>query len=143
MANQSSTTKKVADAAHTAVDKGKDVADTAFDKAKDIGSAVYDKAKDVASAAVDKADDAASAAGGGLKTLADTVRHNTPHEGMMGAASTGVASALESGGRYLQEQGLSGMAEDVTDLIKRNPMLAVLIGVGIGFLLAKATSSRS
>jgi len=44
MANQSSTTKKVADAAHTAVDKGKDVADTAFDKAKDIGSAVYDKA---------------------------------------------------------------------------------------------------
>jgi hypothetical protein len=33
------------------------------------------------------------------------------------------------------------MAEDLTDLIKRNPIPAVLIGVGIGFLLAQLTRS--
>jgi hypothetical protein len=50
-----------------------------------------------------------------------------------------VASALDSSGRYLEEQGLSGMAEDVTNLIRRNPIPAMLIGVGLGFLLARLT----
>jgi hypothetical protein len=33
------------------------------------------------------------------------------------------------------------MADDVTELIRRNPIPAMLIGVGIGFLLAKVMRS--
>jgi hypothetical protein len=55
--------------------------------------------------------------------------------------ASGVASALDSSGRYLEEQGLSGMADDVTNLIRRNPIPAMLIGVGLGFLLARLTRS--
>jgi ElaB/YqjD/DUF883 family membrane-anchored ribosome-binding protein len=29
------------------------------------------------------------------------------------------------------------MAEDLTDLIKKNPIPAVLVGIGVGFLLAQ------
>ena len=35
------------------------------------------------------------------------------------------------------------MADDLTDLIRRNPIPALLVGVGVGFLLARATTSRS
>jgi F0F1-type ATP synthase assembly protein I len=33
------------------------------------------------------------------------------------------------------------MAEDVSELIRRNPIPAMLVGVGIGFLLAKVFRS--
>jgi ElaB/YqjD/DUF883 family membrane-anchored ribosome-binding protein len=35
------------------------------------------------------------------------------------------------------------MVEDVGGLIKRNPIPAVLIGLGVGFLIGRALSSRS
>jgi hypothetical protein len=35
------------------------------------------------------------------------------------------------------------MAGDLTNMIKNNPIPSILIGVGIGFLLARLTSSRS
>lgn len=62
-----------------------------------------------------------------------------PREGMLGA----VADSLEKTGRYMQEEGIRGMAEDVTELIRRNPIPAMLVGVGIGFLLAKVLRRRS
>jgi uncharacterized membrane-anchored protein YhcB (DUF1043 family) len=35
------------------------------------------------------------------------------------------------------------MASDVTEMIKRNPIPALLMGIGLGFMLARLTSSRS
>jgi hypothetical protein len=58
-----------------------------------------------------------------------------------------VADTLEGGGRYLQEHGLSGIGEDLTNLVRRNPVPAVLLGIGLGlglgYLIARVTSSRS
>jgi hypothetical protein len=76
-----------------------------------------------------------------MQSLAGTIREKAPQEGMMGHAASSVAGALESGGRYLQEEGLSGMGRDISSLIRRNPIPAVLIGVGIGYLIARATRS--
>jgi len=61
----------------------------------------------------------------------------------MGQATETVANTIERGGQYLQQEGLSGMADDLTTMIKRNPIPALLLGVGIGFILARLTSSRS
>jgi hypothetical protein len=60
---------------------------------------------------------------------------------MLGTAASTVADTLEHTGRYIQDEGLAGMADDVTELIRRNPIPAMLIGVGIGFLLAKVMRS--
>jgi hypothetical protein len=38
---------------------------------------------------------------------------------MMGTAASRVANALECGGRYLEEEGLSGLADDLTDLFRQ------------------------
>jgi hypothetical protein len=111
----------------------------ASDKAKDVASAVAGKAKDMASAVGHSAEDATHALGSGMQSLGGTIREHSPQSGILGAAGTTVASNLESGGRYLQKEGLSGIAEDMTDLIRRNPVPAMLIGIGLGFILARAT----
>jgi hypothetical protein len=62
---------------------------------------------------------------------------------MAGEASTAVANTLENTGRHLQKEGLKGIADDVTNLIRRNPIPALLVGLGVGFLIARATTRRS
>lgn len=134
MAN--TTTKKV----EQAIDKTKEGAEYVADKAKDAASAVVDGASSLAGSAVKGIDSAAQAVGSGTKSVADTVRRNTPDEGILGAASNKLADGLEAGGKYLEEQGVSGLVGDVSEIIKRNPIGALLVGVGIGYLLARATS---
>jgi hypothetical protein len=125
--------------AHVA-EKAKDTASSVMDKAKDVASSVAGQARSVASNLGDRADDATSAVGGGMKTLASSLRERAPQGGMMGSAASSVAGALESGGRYLQEHGLGDMGGDLVNLIRRNPIPAMFVGIGIGYLFARATS---
>jgi len=134
---------KAQDFGSAAMNQAKDTASNLAGKAKDAASGLADRAKDAASYAGHKAEDATAAVGSGMKTLAGQVRQNAPHDGMLGSAASSVAGALDSTGNYLREQGISGMAEDFTGLVRRNPIPALLIGVAVGFLIARATSSRS
>jgi len=146
------TMDKAKDVAGQAYDKAKDVAGQAYDKAKDVAGQAYDKAKDAASSVGDMVSNAASSvgktaenltssAGASLRNLGDTMRENTPHEGMLGTASQAVANTLRDSGKYLEEAGLSGIGEDLTQLIRRNPVPAVLVGIGIGFLMGRVLRS--
>jgi hypothetical protein len=126
-----------------AKNKGQEAAGNVMDKAKDVASSVADKAKDAASAVGQGAENATHAVGSGIKSLGETIRDKGPHGGFMGTASSSLAGTLESSGRYLEREGLSGMAEDVTNLIRRNPIPALLIGVGLGFCIARLTMPRS
>jgi len=134
-----------------------------FEKAKEAGSQAFNKAKDMGSQAIDKAKEAASSVGGmvsqaasnvgktaenlttsagsSLKNLGDTISQHTPREGMLGNASQTVANSLRDSGQYLEQAGLSGVAEDVTQLIRRNPVPAIMIGIGVGFLIGRAMRS--
>jgi hypothetical protein len=118
----------------------KDVASETAGKAKDIGSNVAQKAGEAASFVGKKADEATNAVGAGMKNLAGTIRDKAPDKGVVGAAGSAVADTLESSGRYLQQHGLSGISEDLTNMIRRNPIPAVLLSVGVGFLIARATT---
>jgi hypothetical protein len=62
---------------------------------------------------------------------------------MLGSASKSVADAIDNAGKYVEDKNLHGMMDDVTGLIKRNPVPALLLGLGIGFLIGRALSSRS
>jgi ElaB/YqjD/DUF883 family membrane-anchored ribosome-binding protein len=122
------------------MDKAKEAACSVMDKTKEAVSSVAHTVGHAGAAIGEKAHDATDAVGSGMKSLAGTIRHNMPREGALGTASASVAESLESGGRYLQREGMGGMARDITDLIRRNPVPAVLVGIGIGFLLAKLTA---
>src|SRR5262245_57978426 len=116
------------------------VAHKAGELASTVGGKVASTASNVASTVGEKAEDAVSAVGSGMSSLAGTIREKGPHGGFLGTAASKVASGLETGGEYLREQGLSGMFEDVTALVRRYPIQSLLIGFGVGFLLARATS---
>lgn len=118
----------------------REAAGIALEGAKEMASTATKKAGEAATYVGQKVEDATAAVGGGMKTLAGTIRDSGPQQGMLGSASSAVASTLESGGRYLQEHGLRGVGEDLTSVIRRNPIPALLIGIGLGFLIARATS---
>ena len=102
------------ESAGTTLEKAKDMGSNALEKAKDMGSDVIEKAKGYATNVSEQASQAASRIG------------------------NKVEQTYEAGRDYVTERGLSGMGEDVTDLIRKNPLPAMLIGLGIGFLLARA-----
>jgi hypothetical protein len=106
-----------------------------------MASSATQTASDMASNVGHRVEDATSTVGSGMRNLAGTLRENLPHEGMMGSASSAVADTLERGGRYLEEEGLSGLGEDLTSLIRRNPIPALLVGIGVGFLIARSMRS--
>jgi len=135
------TMEKAKDVAAQAVDKTKDVASQVADRAKEAASSVGTMVSDAASNVGKKADELTSSAGSSLKGFGDTISRNAPHEGMLGDASQTVANTIKQSGRYLEEAGLSGIADDLTELIKRNPVPAVLVGLGVGFLLGRAFRS--
>jgi hypothetical protein len=122
--------------------KAQETAAQAGAQAKDLASSVSQKVGDAASFVGKKAEETAAGLGGGMKSLGETIRAHAPASGVAAAATTAVADSLETGGRYLKEQGLCGIGKDMTSLIQRNPIPALLIGVGAGFLLAKATARR-
>jgi ABC-type transporter Mla subunit MlaD len=122
-------------------EKARETASDVGQKASDAAANVGQKATDMAANVGHKAEDATSAVGHSMKSLAGTIRENAPHGGMIGSASSNVAQTLERGGRYLEEQGLKGIGTDLTDMVRRNPIPALLLGIGLGFLLARATRS--
>jgi len=120
-------------------EKAKETAGNFGEKAKETASNLATQAHDAASSVGQKAEDATAGLGSRMQSLAGTLREKAPHEGVMGKASSAVADTLESSGHYIEDQGLQGMAEDVTELIRKNPIPAVLIGIGLGFVLARVT----
>jgi hypothetical protein len=104
---------------------------------QETASTAMGKAQELASSGGKRMDEATSALGERVQSAAGALRERGPREGMLGSATGAVADRLDTAGRYLQEEGLVGMAEDVTELIRRNPIPAMFVGIGIGFLLAK------
>jgi len=90
--------------------------------AKDIAGKVGDEVKGAASSVTQAASDAASymgkQAGGAVSAISDTIK---------------------SGENYLEEKGFEGVVTDLTSLVRRNPIPSVLIALGMGFLVARAT----
>jgi uncharacterized protein YjbJ (UPF0337 family) len=131
---------KAQDAAGHALEAGQAAAGAVVDKARELVGDARQAGQQVLDKAGQTVDSATNKVGEGMQSLAHTVRDQGPSGGMLGSATQSVASTLEQGGRYVQQEGLSGLADDLTTLIKNNPIPALLVGVGIGFLLARITS---
>jgi ElaB/YqjD/DUF883 family membrane-anchored ribosome-binding protein len=153
MANSTTTPKgKDENRTNPTMEHAKDVASQAYDKTKDVAGQAYDKAKEAASSVGGMVSNAASSvgktaenlttsAGASIKHFGETLGEKAPHEGMLGSASQTVANTLRDSGKYLEEAGLSGIGDDLTELIRRNPVPAILVGIGIGFLMGRVLRS--
>jgi hypothetical protein len=141
MSNTSTTPKaEKHDWAH-AGNEAKEAAVSAGEMASHAASAVGSAASQGASDVGKKVDQLTSSAGEGLQGWGDSLSENTPHTGMLGKASQATAQSIKDGGKYLEEAKLSGMAEDMAELVRRNPVPAVLIAIGLGWFVARALRS--
>jgi ElaB/YqjD/DUF883 family membrane-anchored ribosome-binding protein len=139
MNNASTTTRK--DSVQEAADKAKEGAAGVVDKVKDMASQAGQAVGSAATTVGHKADAAVGSVGSGMHSLGEKIHEKAPDHGVLGKAADAVANTLEAGGKYLEEKKISGMAGDVTELIRRNPIPALLVGIGLGFLLARTFRS--
>jgi hypothetical protein len=95
------------------------------------------KAQELGTTAANKANEAATVVGEKIGSLASVIRENAPHEGAVATAATAVVDGLESASSYLQEKKFDHLAKDVTALVRTYPVQSLLIGVGLGYLLAR------
>jgi uncharacterized protein YjbJ (UPF0337 family) len=96
-------------------------------------------AEETATSAATMASQPISAVGEKIGSLAGVIREKAPREGAVGTAATTVAEKLDAAGSYLQEKDLDHMMGDVSSMIRRYPVPSLLIGLGIGYLLARST----
>jgi len=126
-------------------DKARESAQNVGDKAREAAGAVGDLASNAATATVGAAGKTAEklthSAGSSVRQLGETIKEKGPQKGMFGDATRAVGDTLQEGGRYIEQEGLNGMMDDVTELVRRNPLPAILIGVGIGFLIGRTLGS--
>lgn len=109
------------------------------DKAAGAVAVMTAKAQELGATAVSKANEAATVVGEKMGSLASVIREKVPHEGAMATAATAVAGGLESASSYLQEKKFANLATDLTALIRRYPVQSLLVGVGVGYWLARRT----
>ncbi len=103
------------------------------DRAKHAASAVQDSLHDAAASA----EQMAKRAGDAVESAADRVREYLPEEGSAAEAADAVARKVKDASLYFQEQGFSGVVEDLEVLIRRYPIQALLFGLGCGYLLSR------
>jgi len=114
-------------------------AEEAAGAAGNVVGQAKEKIKDWASTAGEKVGDAKSAVAGGMSSLADKIRERAPESGTMHGAAASVANNLESAGDYIRDASFSGVTEDIGNTIRRYPIQSMLVGLGLGFLLAQLT----
>lgn len=140
----SAVSEKANEAGNFIADKASEAGKFVADSAKNMALSAKHSAENAASYMGQGADDARNSVGGSIKSMGESLRSAAPEDSMMHGAAGSVASGLETAGQYISEHGFDGMAEDMTSMIRRNPIPAICIAAGIGFLLARATtSSRS
>lgn len=94
-------------------------------------------AQELGVAAVSTAREAATAVGEQIGSLAGAIRDHAPREGTIATAATAVAGGLESASTYLKEKDYENLATDLTALVRNYPIPALVVGVGVGYLLAR------
>lgn len=92
---------------------------------------------DLDASAANKANDAASVVGEKLGPTANVIRENAPADGAVVSAATAVGAGLASASSYLHEKKFDHVTKDVSALLRAYPVQSLLIGVGLGFLLAR------
>jgi len=105
--------------------------------AQEMAGAVGQMASDALSSASQKADTMAASLGGSMQSLAGNLRAAAPSQEPLSQLASGVADLLDRTGRFLQEEGVQGLAGELNHLIRRNPLSAVFLAAGVGFLLAQ------
>ena len=133
---------------HEGIEGAADKAKDAINAGMDSGRQVIENAMESASAGILTAQQKIGAAVGVARETASQLSSSVSEAASYATqkaegATNSVGCAMESTGTYLKDDGLHHIAADVSELIRRNPVPAMLVGVGLGFLIAQASTRRN
>jgi hypothetical protein len=110
---------------------------SAVNTAAEKSQEAFDSARQSVATMQERAREAVAGVPGQMRHLAGEIRERGPQQGTLGNAAHTVASTLDSSATYLEEHDVRAMAEDLAAVIRKNPIPAVLAGIGVGFLLGR------
>ena len=118
------------------------VSATVTSAAQNVASHVAETAGTAATKAQEMAGAAASTVTSAAQDVASRVAETagtaaTKAQEMAGAAASTVTDTVAGARTYVQEQGVQTLPDDLAGLIRRHPVPALLIGLGIGWLLSR------
>lgn len=119
-----------------------DAASRVAERTREVASNVRSRASEIGSRVAERTDAVMSAAGERIESFGHTLRERASDEGRVGRVLGRTAQALEHGGQYLQESTPNDMRMDLEDTMRRRPITTLLVGAGIGFLIARALRRR-
>lgn len=94
-------------------------------------------AEDLAERVSSSADSAFDTLGEKIGDVSETISERSSGRGILERVGRVVASGMRNVGMYLERKDLSDMVMDVGGVIRRNPGKTVLIGAGVGYLIAR------
>lgn len=102
------------------------------------GEQLTRKGEEFLNKATDKAKETAETVGDKIAGASEAIQGKLRETGKeVGEVVSAVSDKVRSSAQYIEESSVQDVVEDVTVLIKRYPIHAILIGAGIGFLLAR------
>jgi len=107
------------------------------DKTNGAVASITSKAQEFGTTAANKANSAATVVGEKIGSMAHVIRENAPRDGAMANVATAVVDGLESASSYLKEKKFDHVAKDITALVRTYPVQSLLIGIGLGYLMAR------
>ena len=114
-------------------------ADEMTDKAKGMVDDGKHKAEEVAGMAHERADQGMDKAADSMDKAAEMLRQRGDEQGgTVGSMAGTAADAMESASSYLHNTDTSQLMDQLETYIRKNPTQSLLIGAGVGFILAKA-----
>jgi hypothetical protein len=115
------------------------------DQISGVAAQAKDKIAGAGRAAVDKIDDNRDSVAGGLETAASTLHEKAeslPGGEKVSGLAHSAADKLSTTADYVRRHDVNSMMADVQEMVKKNPGPALLLSAVLGFLLARAFSSR-
>jgi ElaB/YqjD/DUF883 family membrane-anchored ribosome-binding protein len=115
------------------------------DQLSNFASAAKNKASDLGRTTVDRIDDNREAAAGSLASAASALHEKAdalPGGEKVASIAHSAADKLSGTADYVREHDVNGMIADLERLVKANPGPSLVAAAVIGFLVARAFSSR-
>jgi hypothetical protein len=102
-----------------------------------FAKSVTGKAGDLAERVTTSADSALDTLGERIGDVGESISERTSGMGWLERAGRSVAGGLQDAGKYMTRQNLRGMVMDVGGVMRRNPGKTILVGLGVGYLIAR------
>lgn len=122
--------------AASAMGQAEDKATKAVDATKEKVGQITDQVSPKADAGIDKAAGGLDKAVGMLRDKSDQM---SGEGGGVQSVATRAADTLDVASGYLKDKDSGQIVADLEALVRRKPVESVLVALGVGFLLSKAT----